>query len=410
MSPGARDVLRATLSLLAILVLAIAALAPRQASAFETAAEQAFLIDAATGTVLFAKNADVLMVPASMAKIMTVETIAEELRQGRLSQDDVFTVSENAWRTGGAPSGGSTMFAEVGSTIALPDLLRGIIVQSGNDAAIAAAEGIAGSEEGFARMMTQHAREIGLAQSVWRNATGYHDPEQVTTARELAKLTLHLMERSPEIYAIFGEESFAWNGITQRNRNDLLTMNIGADGVKTGFLTESGYGLVGSAVRDGQRLVVVVNGLATARARADEARKLLDWGFRAFDRRRLFEAGETVGEAQVYGGETPWVALAAAEPIEILVPRGDDQRLSARIVYRGPLMPPVEAGTRVGVLRVMRGDTLALETPLETAASVGRGPVSRRAVDGLWELGAGAIRRAIFGDPDTAEDAPAGAS
>ncbi|MGJ3264445.1 MAG: D-alanyl-D-alanine carboxypeptidase family protein [Salinarimonas sp.] len=404
MSRGARDTLRATLVLLALLVVALVA-ASRPAAAFETAAEQAYLVDAGTGTVLFAKNADALMVPASMAKIMTVETIAEEMRQGRLSNEDVFTISENAWRTGGAPSGGSTMFAEVGSSIALPDLLRGIIVQSGNDASIAAAEGIAGSEEAFARMMTEHARRIGLEASVWRNATGFHDPEQVTTARELARLTLHLMEESPEIYAIFGEESFAWNGITQRNRNDLLGMNIGADGVKTGFLSQSGYGLVGSAVRDGQRLVVVVNGLETASQRANEARKLLDWGFRAFDRRRLFEAGETVGEAQVYGGETPYVALAAERPIELLVPRGDDQRLSARIVYRGPLLPPVEAGTPVGVLRVMRGDTLALEAPLETAESVGQGPISRRALDGLWELGAGAVRRAIFGDPDAAPGA-----
>ncbi|WP_244645594.1 D-alanyl-D-alanine carboxypeptidase family protein [Salinarimonas ramus] len=403
MSHGARDALRATLALIAVVVLSIAGLAP--SAAFETSAKQAYLVDVATGTVLFAQNADEPMVPASMAKIMTVETIAEEIRQGRLDDADTFVVSENAWRRGGAPSGGSTMFAEVGSEIALPDLLRGIIVHSGNDASIAAAEGIAGSEEAFARMMTRHAREIGLERSEWRNATGYHDPEQVTTARELADLTLHLIRESPEIYAIFGEESFAWNGITQRNRNDLLTMNIGADGVKTGFLSESGYGLVGSAVQDGQRLIVVVNGLDTARERANEARKLLEWGFRAFERRRLFEPGEVVGEAQVFGGASPYVALTASRPIEILLPRGDDQRLSARIVYEGPLMPPVDAGVPVGRLRVMRGDALALEAPLETAESVARGPVSRRAVDGLWELGAGAVRRAIFGDPAAEPDA-----
>lgn len=399
---SARQALRSNIrTAFTIAVLVLAAARPASAE-FQTAAEQAFLIDQATRTVLFSKNADVPMVPASMAKIMTVETIAEELRQGRLDWDDTFVVSENAWRKGGAPSGGSTMFAEVNSEIGLEDLLRGIIIHSGNDASIAAAEGIAGSEEAFARMMTRHAHALGLTTSEWRNATGYHHPEQVTTARELALLTLHLVETSPEIYAMFGEESFAWNGITQRNRNDLLTMNIGADGVKTGFLSESGYGLVGSAVQDGQRLVVVVNGLDTAAKRAQEARKLLEWGFRAFDRRRLFEPGETVGEAQVYGGATPYVALTADRPIEILMPRGDDQRLSARIVYEGPLLPPVEQGTRVGVLRVMRGDTLALEAPLQTAESVGQGPISRRAFDGLWELGAGAIRRAIFGDPAAA--------
>lgn len=385
----------------AILVFLPAAVRPASAE-FQTAAEQAILIDQTTRTVLFAKNADQLMVPASMTKIMTAEVIAEEMRQGRLDWDDAFVVSENAWRTGGAPSGGSTMFAEIGSTIGLRDLLWGIIVHSGNDASIAAAEGIAGSEEAFARMMTRHSREIGLPRSEWRNATGYHDPEQVTTARELALLTLHLIETAPEIYAIFGEESFAWNGITQRNRNPLLEMNIGADGVKTGFLSQSGYGLVGSAVQDGQRLVVVVNGLETAAARSNEARKLLEWGFRAFDRRRLFEAGETIGEAQVFGGQTPYVALASPRPVEILMPRGEDQRLSARIVYEGPLMPPVAAGERVGVLRIMRGDSVALEAPLETAQAVAQGPVSRRAFDGLWELGAGAIRRAIFGDPAAA--------
>jgi len=401
----AREALRAILCVaVGIVVLLPAAVRPAAAQ-FTTVAEQAILVDQTTGTVLFSKNADELMVPASMAKIMTAEVIAEEMRQGRLDWDDAFVVSENAWRTGGAPSGGSTMFAEIGSTIGLRDLLWGIIVHSGNDASIAAAEGIAGSEQGFARMMTRHARELGLTRSEWRNATGYHDPEQVTTARELALLTLHLIETAPEIYAIFGQESFTWNGITQRNRNPLLEMSIGADGVKTGFLSQSGYGLVGSAVQDGQRLVVVVNGLETAAARSNEARKLLEWGFRAFDRRRLFEAGETIGEAQVFGGATPYVALASPRPVEILTPRGSDQRLSARIVYDGPLMPPVGAGVRVGVLRVLRGDEIALETPLETAQSVERGPVSRRAFDGLWELGAGAIRRAIFGDPADAPDA-----
>ena len=176
-------------------------------------------------------------------------------------------------------------------------------------------------------------------------------------------------------------------------------MGIDVDGGKTGYLSESGHGLVASAVRDGRRLVVVVNGLDSEQERANAARNLIEWGYRSFDARRLFEAGETVGEAQVYGGASPYVALTSPRPIEILMPRGEDQRLSARIVYDGPLLPPVEAGTPVGVLRVMRGDTLALEAPLEAAESVPVGPVTRRAIDGLWELGAGAIRRAIFGDP-----------
>ncbi|MCC5978080.1 MAG: D-alanyl-D-alanine carboxypeptidase [Salinarimonas sp.] len=354
-------------------------------------------MDAETGAVLFSKNADDLMVPASMAKIMTVEVIAEEIRRGRIDADTEFVISEDAWRRGGAPSRGSTMFAELGSSIALWDLLRGIIVHSGNDASIAAAETIAGSEGAFGRMMTQRARELGLTQSFFTNSTGYHDPDQVTTARELALLTRHFIETSPEIYALYGEEEFVWNDIRQRNRNPLLTMGIGADGVKTGFVSESGYGLVGSAVQLDQRLIVVVNGLENARDRALAARRLLEWGFRAFEPRTLFEAGDEVGGARVYGGELNYVPLVSSRDVRVLVPRGTDERLSARIVYRGPLSVPVRAGDEVAVLRVMRGDTLALEMPLQAARDIGEGTLTQRALDAIWELGSGAVRRAIFG-------------
>lgn len=364
---------------------------------FETRAAQAFLMDAETGAVLFAKNADDLMVPASMTKIMTVEVIAEEMRRGRIDADTEFVISEDAWRRGGAPSRGSTMFAELGSAITLWDLLRGIIIHSGNDASIAAAETIAGSEGAFGRMMTQRARELGLTRSFFTNSTGFHDPDQITTARELALLTRHFIETSPEIYALYGEEEFTWNNIRQRNRNPLLTMGIGADGVKTGFVSESGYGLVGSAVQLDQRLIVVVNGLENARDRALAARRLLEWGFRAFEPRTLFQADEEVGSARVFGGEINYVPLVASRDVRVLLPRGTDERISARIVYRGPLEVPVRAGEEVAVLRVMRGDTLALEMPLLAAQDVGEGTLTQRALDALWELGSGAVRRAIFG-------------
>ena len=367
------------------------------AQTFETRAKQAFLMDAETGAVLYAKNADDLMVPASMAKIMTVEVIAEEIRRGRITDETEFVISEDAWRRGGAPSRGSTMFAELGSAIQLWDLLRGIIIHSGNDAAIAAAETIAGSEGAFGRMMTQRARELGLNRSFFTNATGFHDPDQVTTARELALLTRHFIDTSPEIYALYGEEEFTWNNIRQRNRNPLLTMGIGADGVKTGFVSESGYGLVGSAVQLDQRLILVVNGLDSARDRAIESRRLLEWGFRAFEPRQLFEAGEIVGHARVFGGEANYVTLVARTPVRVLLPRGTDERLSARIVYRGPLQVPVREGDEVGVLRVMRGDGIALEAPLFAAEDIGQGTLTQRALDALWELGSGAVRRAIFG-------------
>jgi len=386
------------IGLLLVLPISFASfLNPAGAQSFQTSAPQAILMDAESGTVLFEKNADQLMVPASMAKVMTVEVIAEEMRKGRIDENTEFVISENAWRMGGAPSRGSTMFAELNSRIKLPDLLRGIIVHSGNDASIAAAETIAGSEGGFARMMTMRAREIGLPKSVFMNSTGYHDPDQVTTARELSLLTLHLIRTAPEIYDIFGEEEFTWNGIRQRNRNPLLALNIGADGVKTGYVAESGYGLIGSAIQLDQRLILVINGLSTARERELEARKLLEWGFRAFEPRLLFEAGETIGEAQVFGGETAYVRLVSDRAVQVLIPRGTNERLTARIVYEGPLRPPVREGTQVGVLRVMRGNSQALETPLFAGGDVEQGPLSRRAYDGLWELGAGAVRRAIFG-------------
>ncbi len=258
--------------------------------------------------------------------------------------DTEFTVSENAWRRGGAGSGGSSMFAQLNSSIKLSDLLRGIIVQSGNDASIAVAEGIAGTEDNFARMMTERARELGLTQSTFRNATGYGHPEQKVTMRELAKLAIHIIETYPELYKIFGEREFTWNKIRQQNRNPLLTLDIGADGLKTGNIDESGYGLIASAVQNGQRLVLVVNGLKTARERAAESRKLLEWGFRSFESRQLFAADETVGEAQVYGGDRRSLPLVSPKPIRVLMPRGSNERLAARIVYQGPIMAPVQQG------------------------------------------------------------------
>lgn len=240
------------------------------AQAFQTIAPTAILLDADTRAVLFEKNADELVAPASMAKIMTAEVLFNELKSGRVTMDSTFTVSVNAWKKGGAGSGGSAMFAKVNEPVRVEDLLRGLVIQSGNDAAIAIAEGISGTEENFARLMTERARQIGLTKSTFRNATGYSEPDQKVTVRELAMLSLHVIETYPEYYKMFGEKDFTWNKIRQVNRNPLLTMDIGADGLKTGNVDESGYGLAGSAVQNGQRLVVVVNGMKTARDRAAE--------------------------------------------------------------------------------------------------------------------------------------------
>ena len=387
---------RKSLILLGFVVLAGSIFAPgSRAQNFQTAAPFAILVDQDTGSVLFEKSADEPMVPASMNKLMTVEVIFNEMRQGRLNMDSEFLISENAWRKGGGPSSGSSMFAQLNSRVRLSDLLRGIIVQSGNDASIAAAEGIAGSEDNFARMMNERARELGLTKSTFRNATGYAHPEQKVTARDLARLAVHIIETYPDLYKIFGEKEFMWNKIRQQNRNPLLTMDVGADGLKTGNLDESGFGVVGSAVQNGQRLVLVVNGLKTGRDRANESRKLLDWGFRSFEARQLFASGEPVGEARVFGGDRWAVPLVAKKPVRVLMPRGSGDRIAARIVYTGPVRAPVQRGAEIARLRVTRGDVQALDLPLYAGEDVGTGSLSQRALDGLLEFGTGLVRGAF---------------
>lgn len=363
-----------------------------QAQLFETRAGQAFMIDADTGTVLYSKDPDKLIPPASLAKLMTMEVVFHALKSGRLRMDDTFLVSENAWRKGGASSGGSTMFAALKSSIRLEDLIQGVIVQSANDGCIIIAEGMAGSEENFAQLMTERARRIGLTKSVFKNATGLPAEGQVVNVRELAQLAVHIWREYPEYYHYYSQPNFTWNKITQSNRNPLLAMDIGADGMKTGFTEESGYAIVGSVNRDGKRVFAAMSGMATERERAEEARKLLDWGIRAFQRMELFADGEVVGEAQVYGGEKSGVTLKAKGPVAIFVPITNRDRLIARIVYEGPVVAPVEEGVRVGALKVWIGDTLSQETPLYTAEAVGLGTLHQRALDAVGELMVGWLR------------------
>ena len=359
---------------------------------FQTSAPYAILLDADSGTVLFEKNADALVAPASTAKIMTAELVFHQLEQLRLKLDDTFVISNNAWRHGGASSGGSTMFAAVNSQVRVEDLLRGLVIDSGNDAAIALAEGVAGSEDAFAILMTQRARELGLTKSTFTNPWGRGDPNQKVTAREMAKLAIHVIATYPAFYKYFGERDFTWNKIHQLNRNPLLTMNIGADGLKTGDIAESGFGLVGSAVQNGQRLVVVVNGLRTARDRATESLKLLSWGFRAFDSKPLFGGGDVVGTAKVFGGNAREVALVADRPVKLLVPRGAAEALTGKVSYEGPLSAPVEKGASVAHLKLFRGSLEVLDVPLKTAEAVGVGTLPNRALDAGLELVAGFFR------------------
>jgi len=359
---------------------------------FQTAAPHAILIEAESGSVLFEKAADQMTYPASLAKLMTAEVVFNEIKQGRLDPETEFMVSENAWRRGGAPSGGSTMFAPINSRIRVIDLLHGVIIQSGNDACITLAEGLAGNEANFAQMMTKRAREIGLAKSTFANSTGLPDPNTQVTMRELAKLAQHIIKTYPEFYKIFGEREFTWNKIRQQNRNPLLAIGIGADGLKTGETKDAGYGVVGSAVQNGLRLIVAVNGLKSAKERADESRKLLDWGFRAFESRLLFAEGETVGEAKLYGGAKGRMPLVSDGAIRLLVPRGINEKIIARIVYTGPIPAPVEEGRPIGMLKVWRGENVVLEVPLQAAESIPKGNLTQRAFDAATELVVGLFR------------------
>lgn len=355
-----------------------------QSAQYDSSAKQAILMDSGSGKVLYEKNADELMHPASMSKIMTAIMVFERLKSGRLSLDDEFVVSENAWRRGGATSGGSTMYAELNSRVRVEDLLKGLIVQSGNDASIALAEGIAGSEGAFADLMTQRARELGLEQSTFANATGLTDPEHQMTARELALLARYLIEVFPQYYEMYSVPQFTWNNITQPNRNPLLASYPGADGIKTGYVSAAGYGLTGSAKRDGRRLIMVINGLESVRARAEEAQKLLDWGFRQYRTVELYQAGDRVGEARVWGGSRRWVNLVTKDDVRLALSDEERDATTVEVAYEGPLMAPVEQGAEVGTVRFKVDGRVISESPLVTVQAVDAAvPMWSRAIDSV---------------------------
>ncbi|TGS65597.1 D-alanyl-D-alanine carboxypeptidase [Mesorhizobium sp. M3A.F.Ca.ET.201.01.1.1] len=375
------------------LALLLLCLGPAGAQLFETKAAQAFMIDAETGTVLFAKDADKPFPPASMAKLMTMEVVFNAIKSKRMTLDDTFVVSENAWRTGGAPSGTSTMFAKLKSAVRVEDLIQGVTVQAANDGCIVLAEGMAGSEANFAAQMTERAREIGLQKSTFVNSTGLPADGQQTTVRELAQLALHIWRDYPEFFHYYGQPDFTWNKISQRNRNPLLSMGIEADGFVAGASEAGGFGIVGTVSHNGSRVIVAMNGLASDRERSEEARKLLDWGSRSFQKTEIFAKDEVVGEAEVFGGDKSGVALKAKGPVDIFLPIANRDKLTARIVYKGPVAAPVEEGQPVGELRVWIGDTLSQRTPLFAAEAVKVGTLPQRALDAAKELAVGWLRQ-----------------
>lgn len=332
-----------------------------------TKAEEAIIIDHETGTVLLEKDADKRMPTSSMSKVMTIYLVFQALKEGRLKLDDKMAVSEKAWR-----KGGSKMFVKVGDRVTVEDLIRGVIIQSGNDATIVLAEGISGNEDVFAESLTQQAQAMGMTSSRFVNASGWPDPDHYSTARDLSVLARRLLTDFPEYYHYFGEQKFKYNDIEQPNRNPLLFRNIGADGIKTGHTEEAGFGLMASAVRNDRRLVMVVNGLQSEAERADESARLLEWAFRSFENRTLIKAGETVEEAPVWLGEKESVALVTEKDVFVTIPVLESERdkLKVTVSYDAPLAAPVAKGTEAGVLKVEVAGLASHEFKLVTATEV----------------------------------------
>lgn len=362
----------AAICLVAVLAAGMTRPALAQIGQVETVARQMILIDADTDTVIFEKNSDELMPPSSMSKLMTAFMVFEQLAAGKLRLDDMLPVSEKAWRIQG-----SKMFVPLGGRVKVEDLLRGVIVQSGNDACIVLAEGIAGTEERFAEMMTDRARELGLKNSTFRNASGWPDPQHLTTARDLAILAKQLIRNFPQYYHFYSEKEFTYGvdqvtkkPITQGNRNPLLYKDIGADGLKTGHTEAAGYGLTASAKRGDRRLILVVNGLKSMNERSRESERLLELGFSQFDNYKLFSAGAVVDEADVWLGDVPRIPLVIDRNLTLTLPRQTKNNVKVTVSYDNPIPAPVVKGTPVATLTVTGKDGALVELPLVAGADV----------------------------------------
>ena len=369
--------------------------AAAQTGSFVPKAKQVVLMDAGSGAILFQANGDQLMSPASMCKLMTLVVVFKALKAGRIKGSDPFLVSVNAWRRGGAPSGTSAMMVPVGTRESLDDLLQGIIVQSGNDAAIAVAEGIAGNEAMFAKMLNEEARRIGLTKSTFQNATGLYHPEHLSTARELALIARHIIDEYPSYFPLFSQKEFRYRRHRFINRNPMLFLDPTVDGFKTGYIKASGYGIVVSAKRDGRRLIAVVNGCDSDSERREEVRRLLDWGFASYTQFKLFDAGEEIGWARVWGGTRFYLPLTGDGEVSVVLPKSaaaSGQRLKGEIIYTSPLKPPIRKGDPVARLRVTSTSSAVSEVPLYAGEDIEKGGLVRRGLDSLAHLAFGWMR------------------
>ncbi|MGQ4272856.1 D-alanyl-D-alanine carboxypeptidase family protein [Terrihabitans sp. B22-R8] len=361
------------------------------ARAFDSEATRAILYDVTNDSILYAKDAEAAFAPASLAKLMTLGVVFDEMDRGWLAPGQPFKLSEHAWRTGGGPARTTSMFAKVNSEIAVQDLVRGVAIVIGNDAAIALAEGIAKSESAFAERMNRLGQEIGLTASHFVNATGLPQDGQRTSVHDLLRVSIYLTTRHSERYRVFSQPDLDWNRIRQTNRNPLLNQYEGTDGLMVGFTAGQGHMIAASAVRGGKRMIAVLAGLPDEATRNRAAQALLDWGFDGHIQRELFEAGAVVAEARIFGGTKGSVRLVSPDAVHLLMPKDGDSRLVARAVYRGPIAAPVSRGDRVGSLRIWRDGMLQREVPLIADEDVSEGSLLRRALDATYELGANAV-------------------
>ena len=362
----------------------------QDAPVFDSKAAQAILVDAKSGIVLYEKDADTAIPPASMSKLITQTVVFDALKAGTLKLDQEFVVSTDAWKRGGGAAGGSTMYAEVNSRIKVDDLIHAAIIQSANDACIILAEGMAGSEQAFTQRMANKAKELGLKNSTFANATGLPDPNHRMSARDLSIVARYIITNHPDYYKIYGQPEFLWNKINQQNRNPLLKDYPGADGMKTGYTKEAGYGLVGSALRDGRRLILVVAGLPSINDRKAEAQKLMDWGFSQFKAIDIYGQGEIVSRARVWGGSERWVNLVVHDAMRVALSSPEQERVEVKMSYSGPLMAPVKAGQAVGTVRILIDGKPVADAPLEVADDV-------PAVQSMWKKAWDSVLIMAFG-------------
>jgi serine-type D-Ala-D-Ala carboxypeptidase (penicillin-binding protein 5/6) len=372
------------------LISALSVAHSQDAPIFETKAAQAILIDAKSGAVLYEKDADIAVPPASMSKLVTQTVVFDALKSGQLKIDQEFIVSTDAWKRGGGAAGGSTMYAEVNSRIKVDDLIHAAIIQSANDACIVLAEGMAGSEQAFTQRMANKAKELGLKNSTFANATGLPDPNHKMSVRDLSIVARYIITNHPDFYKIYSQPEFLWNKINQQNRNPLLKDYPGAEGMKTGYTKEAGYGLVGSAFRDGRRLILVVAGLPSINDRKAEAQKLMDWGFGQFKVIDVYGQGETVSRARVWGGAERWVNLVVHDAMRVALSPDEQERAEVKMIYSGPLIAPVKAGQAVGTVRVLVDGQPVIDAPLEVAEDV-------PAIQSMWKKAWDSVLIMAFG-------------